>query len=77
MVLIEHGGAGGKIAGPVARAVIEGWWTQVKGKSRGTVDAVQAPVGDDHDAAPLAQAVGPVVPAGPVAPAAAAVGGAR
>jgi len=30
VVLIEHGGTGGKVAGPVAKAIVEGWWTQVK-----------------------------------------------
>jgi penicillin-binding protein 2 len=50
VVLIEHGGAGGKIAGPVGKALVEGWWTEVKGKSKATVDAaapVQAPVADE------------------------------
>lgn len=26
VVLIEHGGSGGKVAGPVARTILEGWW---------------------------------------------------
>jgi penicillin-binding protein 2 len=30
VVLIEHGGGGGKIAGPVAKAIIEGYFTKVK-----------------------------------------------
>jgi penicillin-binding protein 2 len=30
VVLIEHGGPGGKVAGPVARQILEGWWTKVK-----------------------------------------------
>lgn len=52
VVLIEHGGAGGKIAGPVGKALVEGWWTVVKGKSKATVDAaapVQAPVADEAE----------------------------
>jgi penicillin-binding protein 2 len=31
VVLIEHGGSGGKVAGPVARTILEGWWTKVRG----------------------------------------------
>ena len=30
VVLIEHGGSGGKVAGPVARTILEGWWTKVR-----------------------------------------------
>ncbi len=30
VVLIEHGGAGGKVAGPVAKHILEGWWTKVR-----------------------------------------------
>ncbi len=30
VVLIEHGGAGGKIAGPVAKQILEGWYTKVR-----------------------------------------------
>lgn len=30
VVLIEHGGAGGKVAGPVAKQILEGWWTKVR-----------------------------------------------
>jgi penicillin-binding protein 2 len=30
VVLIEHGGGGGKVAGPVARTIIDGYYTQVK-----------------------------------------------
>ncbi len=30
VVLIEHGGSGGKVAGPVAKAILEGWWTKVR-----------------------------------------------
>ena len=30
VVLIEHGGSGGKVAGPVARTILEGWWKDVK-----------------------------------------------
>lgn len=33
VVLIEHGGRGGAIAGPVAREVIEGWWKLRNGHS--------------------------------------------
>jgi penicillin-binding protein 2 len=33
VVLIEHGGSGGKVAGPVAKAILEGWWTKVKGSA--------------------------------------------
>ena len=32
VVLIEHGGPGGKVAAPVAKQIIEGWWTKVKHK---------------------------------------------
>ncbi len=31
VVLIEHGGPGGKVAGPVARDILEGWWKEVRG----------------------------------------------
>ena len=30
VVLIEHGGSGGKIAAPVATQILEGWWTKVR-----------------------------------------------
>jgi penicillin-binding protein 2 len=30
VVLIEHGGGGGKVAGPVAKAILEGWWTKIR-----------------------------------------------
>jgi len=30
VVLIEHGGSGGKVAGPVAKEILEGWWTKVR-----------------------------------------------
>ncbi|HVV83130.1 MAG TPA: penicillin-binding protein 2 [Kofleriaceae bacterium] len=30
VVLIEHGGTGGKVAGPVAKQILEGWWTKVR-----------------------------------------------
>ncbi|MBZ0238603.1 MAG: penicillin-binding protein 2 [Deltaproteobacteria bacterium] len=30
VVLIEHGGSGGKVAGPVARTILEGWWKEVR-----------------------------------------------
>jgi penicillin-binding protein 2 len=30
VVLIEHGGPGGKVAAPVAKAILEGWWTKVR-----------------------------------------------
>jgi penicillin-binding protein 2 len=30
VVLIEHGGSGGKIAGPVAKQIVEGWWQKVR-----------------------------------------------
>ena len=32
VVLIEHGGAGGKVAGPVAKQILEGWQTKVRPK---------------------------------------------
>lgn len=32
VVLIEHGGAGGKVAGPVAKNILEGWATRVRDK---------------------------------------------
>ena len=31
VVLIEHGGPGGKVAGPVVKQILEGWWTKVRG----------------------------------------------
>lgn len=31
VVLIEHGGPGGKVAAPVAKQILEGWWTKVRG----------------------------------------------
>lgn len=30
VVLIEHGGSGGKIAGPIAKQILEGYWTKVR-----------------------------------------------
>jgi penicillin-binding protein 2 len=30
VVLVEHGGSGGKIAGPIAKQIIEGYWTKVR-----------------------------------------------
>jgi penicillin-binding protein 2 len=30
VVMIEHGGTGGKVAGPVAKQILEGWWTKVR-----------------------------------------------
>ena len=30
VVLIEHGGSGGDVAAPVARTILEGWWSQVR-----------------------------------------------
>jgi penicillin-binding protein 2 len=30
VVLIEHGGSGGKVAGPVAKQILEGYWTKVR-----------------------------------------------
>ncbi len=35
IVLIEHGGSGGKSAGPVAKAVLEGWYTKVRSRPDG------------------------------------------
>lgn len=35
VVLIEHGGGGGKVAGPVAKAIFEGWWTKVRNAPEG------------------------------------------
>jgi penicillin-binding protein 2 len=32
VVLIEHGGSGGKIAGPVARSILEAWWTKIRNR---------------------------------------------
>jgi penicillin-binding protein 2 len=51
VVMIEHGGSGGKVAGPVARSIIEGYWTKVRGKAAPT----PAP-------APVAPAPAPVPP---------------
>jgi penicillin-binding protein 2 len=36
VVLIEHGGPGGKVAGPVAKAILEGWATRVRNRDHGT-----------------------------------------
>ena len=33
--LIEHGGSGGKVAGPVAKQILEGWYTKVRPRRRG------------------------------------------
>ncbi|MEZ4404747.1 MAG: penicillin-binding protein 2 [Kofleriaceae bacterium] len=33
VVLIEHGGPGGKVAGPVAKTILEGWATKVRGRA--------------------------------------------
>jgi penicillin-binding protein 2 len=30
VVLVEHGGSGGKVAGPIAKQIIEGYWTKVR-----------------------------------------------
>jgi len=30
VVMIEHGGSGGKVAGPIAKQIIEGYWTKVR-----------------------------------------------
>jgi penicillin-binding protein 2 len=60
VVLIEHGGAGGKVAGPVARDIIEGYFTRVKPAfdHRGSTVA---------PAAPVPTPVPPVVPSAPPA----------
>jgi penicillin-binding protein 2 len=34
VVMIEHGGAGGRVAGPVAKQIIEGWYTKVRSRDR-------------------------------------------
>jgi penicillin-binding protein 2 len=71
VVLIEHGGAGGKIAGPVAKQLVEGWWTEVKGKTKETASHAEAPQseeeGDDHDAVVVPGIAVPTIgaPAGP------------
>ncbi len=50
VVLIEHGGSGGKVAGPVARTILEGWWTKVRNPPEPKDDK---PDGDDQpEAAP-------------------------
>ncbi|MCA9680116.1 MAG: penicillin-binding protein 2 [Kofleriaceae bacterium] len=35
VVLIEHGGPGGRVAGPVARQILEGWWTKIRNNPGG------------------------------------------
>jgi penicillin-binding protein 2 len=47
VVLIEHGGSGGKVAGPVAKAIIEGWWTKVRAEHepKASEGASEAPGG--------------------------------
>ena len=34
VVLVEHGGGGGKTAGPVAKQILEGWATRVRGRDK-------------------------------------------
>ncbi|MBK9031256.1 MAG: penicillin-binding protein 2 [Myxococcales bacterium] len=43
VVLIEHGGPGGKVAGPVAKTILEGWATHVRGRHQA---AVSGPLAD-------------------------------
>lgn len=40
VVLIEHGGPGGKVAGPVARTILEGWASKVRGHAVAAAGAV-------------------------------------
>jgi penicillin-binding protein 2 len=42
VVLVEHGGSGGKIAGPIAKQILEGYWTHVRTPA-GEVTTVTVP----------------------------------
>jgi len=53
VVLIEHGGTGGKVAGPVARDIIEGYFTKVR-----KVATPAAPAPASKDAPPQAPTPG-------------------
>lgn len=44
VVLIEHGGAGGKVAGPVAKAILEGWAAKVRHEHRPVVPLPGGPI---------------------------------
>ncbi len=55
VVLIEHGGSGGKVAGPVAKAILEGWWTKVRAVSTpepGEASAASPGAGSSSGATP-------------------------
>ena len=39
VVLVEHGGSGGKVAGPIAKQIFEGWWQKVRGRGGPTIGA--------------------------------------
>ena len=56
VVLIEHGGSGGKVAGPVAKTILEGWYTKIR----------NAPPPEVPDAPPVPAT--PAVPGGPSGP---------
>lgn len=65
VVLIEHGGSGGKVAAPVARTILEAYFTKIKPKAeaqRAAAAAAAAPA-FGADAAPASS-----VPAAPGAP---------
>jgi penicillin-binding protein 2 len=34
VVLVEHGGSGGKVAGPIAKQILEGYWTRIREDDR-------------------------------------------
>ena len=63
VVLIEHGGSGGKVAGPVAKAILEGWWTKVR-NAPAPASAGDAAGGLAPAIPPPAPVVTPAVPAG-------------
>jgi len=44
VVLIEHGGGGGKVAGPVAKAILEGWATKIRDREPVVVPMVGGPI---------------------------------
>jgi penicillin-binding protein 2 len=52
VVLVEHGGPGGKVAAPIAKNILEQWWTKIEGHTpMGTpTDKSGTPGGSDVDA---------------------------
>ncbi len=66
VVLIEHGGPGGKVAGPVAKLILEGWASKVRGHATApgalSPDAVLRMATGEYWAAPPTPAAAAPVP---------------